>query len=169
MLGGASSLVLYLEAVFWLFQVPHAPEMVRKSRVNRNKKSLKMHFYYYQFVLWTLAVFMICFKDVVLISVLYLAERSFSTWCFFFLSFSFFVCFFFIVVSFSRCEHVWSSYSPLPVCLGRVTNLRRATYVVLDEADRMFDMGFEPQVSFTHQLMFRMLQLSPLPAKWQSC
>ena len=60
----------------------------------------------------------------------------------------------------SVLKHLYTP-DPLPmqvaVCTpGRMIDLimmkactcKRVTYLVFDEADRMFDMGFEPQVSF---------------------
>lgn len=35
------------------------------------------------------------------------------------------------------------------------TNMRRCTMLVLDEADRMFEMGFEAQARHTHHTLTR--------------
>lgn len=53
-----------------------------------------------------------------------------------------------IFYNFSSCIVIGRMIDMLAANSGRVTNLRRVTYIVLDEADRMFDMGFEPQVRY---------------------
>ena len=47
---------------------------------------------------------------------------------------------------------------------GKVTNLRRVSFIVLDEADRMLDAGFEPQVSMVLQGINPKRQLSMFSA-----
>ncbi|XP_065578449.1 probable ATP-dependent RNA helicase DDX5 [Artemia franciscana] len=49
---------------------------------------------------------------------------------------------------------------------ARKTNLRQCTYIVLDEADRMLDMGFEPQIRKIFDQMRQDCQILMWSATW---
>ncbi len=46
----------------------------------------------------------------------------------------------------SRCSTPGRMIDILTMNASKLISMARVSYVVLDEADRMFDMGFEPQV-----------------------